>query len=195
MVCSLSSFGCVLVLIRYWPTTVYWSNRSAFSYRTLQPRQAKFSPDCSLLAIAHDQGQLTLWDVGTNAMLQALSCTDVKDSRECAFLGKSGRYVVLSGPHGLAVWDLVSGKGLYPLNLNGVWTEGVQSSSHIVPPSGIYNDLFHIRPLNSSLCCNRQSSPPVSSPSFLLTPQRLLDNARYLSFSDNASSTIRVVRL
>jgi NET1-associated nuclear protein 1 (U3 small nucleolar RNA-associated protein 17) len=116
----------MLVLIRCWPTIVYWSNRSTFSYRTLQPRQAKFSPDGSLLAVAHDQGQLTLWDVGTNAMLQALSCTDVKDSQECAFLGKSGRYVVLSGRHTLAVWDLVSGKGSCPLILNGVSrTEGV----------------------------------------------------------------------
>ena len=108
----------MLVLIRCWPAIVYWSNRSTFSYRTLQPRQAKFSPDGSLLAVAHDQGQLSLWEVGTNVMLQTLSCVDVKDSRECAFLGKSGRYVVLSGPRALAVWDLVSGKGLCPLILN-----------------------------------------------------------------------------
>ena len=120
MVCSHSSFSCMLVLTRRPLTIVYWTNRSTFSYRALQARQAKFSPDGSLLAVAHDQGQLTLWDVGTNEMLQALSCTDVKGSQECAFLGKSGRYVVLSGRRALAVWDLVSGKGSCPSNLNGV---------------------------------------------------------------------------
>ena len=120
MVCSPSSFVRMLVLIRSPLTIVYWTNRSTFSYRTLQARHAKFSPDSSLLAVAHDQGQLTLWDVGTNAMLQALSCTDVKDSQECTFLGKSGRYVVLSGRRALAVWDLVSGKGSCPSILNGV---------------------------------------------------------------------------
>ena len=171
---------------------MYWANRSTFSYRTLQPRQANFSPDGSLLAVAHDQGQLTLWDVGTNAMLQALSCTDVKDTRECAFLGKSGRYVVLSGSRALAVWDLVSGNGSCLSILKVLQAEEMQSSSRIVFSTGGYNVSSHILPLNSLLCCNRRVSATVLSPYFLLPPQRLLDSARYLSPSSNASSIIKI---
>jgi len=76
-------------------------------------------------------------------MLQVLSCTDVKDSQECAFLGESGRYVVLSGLRALAIWDLVSGNGSCPFIPNCASDFRLKKCSYQVAPRLPLADTTH----------------------------------------------------
>lgn len=84
----------------------YWSNRSTFSYRSLPVYAAAFSPDSTLVALAHGT-VVTLWNTASNVMVRALESSI--DARKIAFVGGEGRYLAVGGAQkGIAVWDLLS---------------------------------------------------------------------------------------
>ncbi|KDQ14448.1 hypothetical protein BOTBODRAFT_32576 [Botryobasidium botryosum FD-172 SS1] len=91
---------------------VFWAPRSTFSYRSQVPTQATWSPDGSLLAVAQG-ASVTLWDPQSNAMRHVLTCSEVPSVTQVAFVGKAGRYVVVNGEAGIAMWDLVSSAVLW----------------------------------------------------------------------------------
>lgn len=87
-------------------TLDYWSNRSTFSYRSLPVYAAAFSPDSTLVALAHGS-VVTLWNTASNVMIRALESTI--DARKITFVGAEGRYLAVGGAQkGVAVWDLLS---------------------------------------------------------------------------------------
>lgn len=89
---------------------VYWSTRSTFAYRSLPIYDAVFSPDSTILALAHGS-VVTLWDVEKNVLLRALDGA-LKDVRQIGFVGEEGRFLVAAeATKGLAVWDLLSCEG------------------------------------------------------------------------------------
>ena len=89
---------------------VYWSTRSTFAYRSLPIYDAVFSPDSTILALAHGS-VITLWDVEKNVLLRALDGA-LKDVRQIGFVGEEGRFLVAAeATKGLAVWDLLSCEG------------------------------------------------------------------------------------
>jgi len=84
---------------------VYWAMRSSFAYRSLPVHAAAFSPDATLVALAHGSA-VTLWDTQSNLLIRAL---DAVDARKVAFTSSEGRYLVAGGAHkGVSVWDLLS---------------------------------------------------------------------------------------
>ncbi|KAI9638599.1 WD40-repeat-containing domain protein [Dioszegia hungarica] len=89
---------------------LFWSSRSSWTYRSLPILSASFSPDSTLIALAHGaSGVLSLWDTESNVLLRAL---DAGGSLKClnhvVFAGESGRWVVGAGQGGVVSWDLLS---------------------------------------------------------------------------------------
>lgn len=84
---------------------MYWALRSTFGYRALPVHAAGFSPDGSLVVLAHGP-VITLWDAVTNVFVRALEAP--LDARKLAFAGPEGRYVVAAARTGVAVWDVLS---------------------------------------------------------------------------------------
>jgi len=97
---------------------VYWSTRSTFTYRSMPIYDAVFSPDSTILALAHGS-VVTLWDVEKNVLLRALDGA-LKDVRQIGFVGEEGRYLAAAEvAKGLAVWDLLSCEGELIATLRG----------------------------------------------------------------------------
>jgi WD40 repeat protein len=84
---------------------VFWAMRTSFDYRSMPIYDAAFSPDATILALAHGES-VTLWDVDTNSLLQAFDAGIV--ASRVILAGSEGRYLVASGERGVCVWDLLS---------------------------------------------------------------------------------------
>lgn len=94
---------------------MYWTARSTFSYRSLGVYGAVFSPDATLVALAHGS-VVTLWDTQSNLLLRALESG--VDARKVTFTSTEGRYLVTGGAQkGVAVYDLLSCNVLQSLPL------------------------------------------------------------------------------
>ncbi|KAK8869934.1 hypothetical protein IAR55_000502 [Kwoniella newhampshirensis] len=91
------------------PTIVelYWSCRSTFGYRNMRIYNAAFSPDATIVALAHGS-VVTLWDVESNTLLKVLNSGSTSDICQVGFVGSEGRYLVGAGlEKGIIVWDLL----------------------------------------------------------------------------------------
>ena len=160
----------------------FWTSRSTFNYRSLPILDAAFSPDATIVALAHGR-VVSLWDVATNALLRVL---DGIFSR-IGFVGE-GRYLVGADQNiGLGVWDLLSckgedlvlrdsfasnGAGLWIVRLlipSALWTSPGQHVKHLLtPPASPYFVITHPLPpshsqpqLISILVFSPTSSTPI----------------------------------
>ncbi|KAG8895691.1 hypothetical protein FRC01_012246, partial [Tulasnella sp. 417] len=89
-----------------------WVNRATLTYREETPLHFSFSPDGSVLAVAHGP-YVTLWDGQTHALLYATSSLPFRKVHSVHFVGTSGRYLVISGDSKDAiVWDVLKNKAL-----------------------------------------------------------------------------------
>ncbi|EJD52221.1 WD40 repeat-like protein [Auricularia subglabra TFB-10046 SS5] len=86
----------------------FWVNRSTFGWRDHVPKAITWSPDGSLIAVSFP-GAVVLFDPETNALLQVLSCPEVKDVKSFTFVGQTGQYLAVISSSDMALWDLVSG--------------------------------------------------------------------------------------
>ncbi|KAL1411238.1 NET1-associated nuclear protein 1 [Vanrija albida] len=87
-------------------TDLYWTARSTFKYRSLGVSSAAFSPDGTLVALAHGN-VVSLWDTESNVLVRALESAVV--AKKTVFAGSEGRYLVAAGAtRGITVWDLLS---------------------------------------------------------------------------------------
>jgi NET1-associated nuclear protein 1 (U3 small nucleolar RNA-associated protein 17) len=85
--------------------------RTSFEYRSLPVYDSAFSPDATMIVLAHGSS-ITLWDVETNQLLRALDVGKDFDLRKLAFVGEEGRFLVGAGvKRGVVVWDLLSCQG------------------------------------------------------------------------------------
>lgn len=88
-------------------------NRATLTYREETPLHLSFSPDGSVLAVAHGP-YITLWDGQTHALLYAVSSLPFRKVNTVHFVGTNGRYVVVSGDSkDLIVWDVLKNKGSF----------------------------------------------------------------------------------
>ncbi|KZV93849.1 WD40 repeat-like protein [Exidia glandulosa HHB12029] len=90
----------------------FWVSRSTFSWREQLPRALSWSPDGSILVVAY-AAAVVLFDPDSNAVLQVLSCPEIKDIRSFAFVGTAGQYLAVASQREISVWDLVSGSVLW----------------------------------------------------------------------------------
>lgn len=87
---------------------VYWVPRSSFSYRSQRVSNALWSPDASLIAVAHGPS-VTIWESLNNALLCNLTTPVVATASTLCFLGPSGRYLATSSRKcDVVLWDLVT---------------------------------------------------------------------------------------
>ncbi|KAI0375205.1 WD40 repeat-like protein [Pilatotrama ljubarskyi] len=84
----------------------YWVARSTLRFRTETPSDVSWSPDGSLLAVSVGS-HVAIYDPDTNALHQVLTCPECATMCRVQFLGSSGRYMVISGPRDVLLWDLV----------------------------------------------------------------------------------------
>ena len=91
---------------------VYWTQRSAWSYRNFPVHAAAFSRDGTIAALAHGP-VVSLWDIESNNLLKVLAA-GAGEVKELLFVGDEGRYLVGAG-QGLISWDLFSCEGMFPL--------------------------------------------------------------------------------
>ena len=83
----------------------------SFNYRSLSALDAAFSPDGSLLAVAHP-GCVSLWNASTGRLIRALTAQSVgQEVKKVAFLGKEGMRIVAAGKSGSVVWDVLTCEG------------------------------------------------------------------------------------
>ncbi|KDN37155.1 WD40 repeat-like protein [Tilletiaria anomala UBC 951] len=116
---------------------VFWSLSSVFSYRGNVAREISFSPDGTLLAVAHGTA-VTIWDLTSNAMRLAFVLPDVKSFYHVCIGGRRGRFVAASGGKIAIVWDLITqqvvlrhvfpGSGI----ISGVWSQGSQQPRFVI---------------------------------------------------------------
>ncbi|KAF8323320.1 WD40 repeat-like protein [Clavulina sp. PMI_390] len=86
---------------------VYWATRSTFSYRKQRASDAVWSPDASLIAVAHGPS-VTLWEPISNILIQSLACAEAETILNVCFLGASGRYLATYSGSDIITWDLLS---------------------------------------------------------------------------------------
>ncbi|WWD15791.1 hypothetical protein CI109_100215 [Kwoniella shandongensis] len=87
---------------------LYWSCRSTFDYRNMPILNASFSPDATIVALAHGS-VVTLWDVESNILLKVLDSGSSADVQKVGFVGSEGRFLAGAGADkGVIVWDLLS---------------------------------------------------------------------------------------
>ncbi|UZJ50992.1 hypothetical protein CBS101457_000312 [Exobasidium rhododendri] len=85
----------------------FWIARSAFDYRQLPILDSCWEPNGTLLALALD-GFVTLWEPASNSLQQVIPITGT--CKKVLFAGKGGRYVVALTDRSLLVWDIVTGR-------------------------------------------------------------------------------------
>ncbi|ORX39739.1 WD40-repeat-containing domain protein [Kockovaella imperatae] len=89
----------------------FWTLRNTFSYRDMPIYAACFSPDATIVALAHGS-VLSLWDAQTDVLLKTLS--GPLETRQMSFITSDGRYLATAGfRSGLSVWDLLSCQAAY----------------------------------------------------------------------------------
>lgn len=88
-------------------STVYWAARSTFSYRNQQPSEAVWSPDASLIAVAHGPS-VTIWEPISNTLVSNLACAEADTVSGLCFLGASGRYLATYSGKDVITWDLLA---------------------------------------------------------------------------------------
>lgn len=103
--------GCVLIALQsaWSPSYVsveFWVARSALRFRTEIPTDVSWSPDGSLLAVSVGS-HVAVYEPDTNALCQVLTCPDCTAVSSVHFVGSSGRYLAVSGPRDVLLWDLV----------------------------------------------------------------------------------------
>ncbi|WVQ78204.1 hypothetical protein IAT38_000287 [Cryptococcus sp. DSM 104549] len=114
---------------------LYWSCRSTFDYRNLPITASAFSPDITILALAHGS-VITLWDVESNILLKVLDGGAGVDLKKVAFVGGEGRWLVGSGEkEGIVVWDLLSCEVAWAISAHPVESLIASSSSFFVTSS------------------------------------------------------------
>ncbi|WVQ70239.1 uncharacterized protein L199_008465 [Kwoniella botswanensis] len=87
---------------------LYWSCRSTFDYRSMPISDSAFSPDGTIVVLAHGS-VVTLWDVESNVLLKVFDPPSGIDVKKTGFVGDEGRYLIGAGEdHGVIVWDLLS---------------------------------------------------------------------------------------
>lgn len=105
--------------------TVFWALRSSFDYRSLAVSELAFSPDGTLLALAHAQ-VISLWDVESNVLLRTLDAGVLSGLHSIAFFGASGRHLAaISDGKGVIVWDLLS--------CEATWSDAELRAEQLVP--------------------------------------------------------------
>ncbi|KAI0715399.1 WD40 repeat-like protein [Earliella scabrosa] len=84
----------------------FWVARSTLRFRTEVPTDVSWSPDGSLLAVSVGS-HVAVYEPDTNALCQVLTCPDCTVVSSVHFVGSSGRYLAVSGPRDVLLWDLV----------------------------------------------------------------------------------------
>lgn len=124
---------------------VFWVARSSFSYRNQRASNALWSPDASLIAVAHGPS-VTIWEPLTNTMLGNLTTPAVATVSTVCFLGQSGRYLAtVSRKCDVVLWDLVT--------RSIVWAHRVPYQGPILMISHPENDSFAIIGTDSTAQC------------------------------------------
>jgi NET1-associated nuclear protein 1 (U3 small nucleolar RNA-associated protein 17) len=90
--------------------------RTAFDHRGMPTYGSAFSPDGTIVALAHGP-VISLWDTESNALLRTVDGGGVSDTKRLVFVGAEGRYLAAIGSKGLVVWDLLSCEGTFPVSL------------------------------------------------------------------------------
>ncbi|OJT02754.1 WD repeat-containing protein 75 [Trametes pubescens] len=85
----------------------FWVARSTLRFRDEIPSDVSWSPDGSLLAVSVGS-HVAVYDPDTNALCQVVTCPECTTVSSARFVGSSGRYMVISGPRDVLLWDLVS---------------------------------------------------------------------------------------
>ncbi|KAI0778384.1 WD40 repeat-like protein [Trametes elegans] len=84
----------------------FWVARSTLRFRDETPSDVSWAPDGSLLAVAVGS-HVALYDSDTNALCQVLTSPECAVVSSVQFMGSSGRYLVVSGPRDVLLWNLV----------------------------------------------------------------------------------------
>ncbi|KAI0756804.1 WD40 repeat-like protein [Daedaleopsis nitida] len=84
----------------------FWVARSTLRFRAEVPTSVSWSPDGSLLAVSVGS-HVAIYEPDTNALCQVLTCPDCATVSSLQFVGSSGRYLAVSGPRDVLLWDLV----------------------------------------------------------------------------------------
>ena len=88
-----------------------WLCLLSFHYRSIVCIDAAFSPDNSLLAVAH-LGHITLWSANEGTLLKVLHAeTSVGSIKKVRFAGKEGTRLVFGGTTGMQIWDILTCEG------------------------------------------------------------------------------------
>nr|XP_018263992.1 uncharacterized protein I303_03870 [Kwoniella dejecticola CBS 10117]OBR86150.1 hypothetical protein I303_03870 [Kwoniella dejecticola CBS 10117] len=131
---------------------VYWSCRSTFDYRGLPIFDSAFSPDGTIVVLAHGS-VVTLWDVESNVLLKVFDTSSGSDVTQIGFVGQEGRYLVGTGQaQGIIVWDLLS--------CDVAWSVRDQAVQNLV----ILNDIFVVSSSTSQESAITVYSPISSTP-------------------------------
>ncbi|WWC85348.1 uncharacterized protein L201_000211 [Kwoniella dendrophila CBS 6074] len=87
---------------------LYWSCRSSFDYRGMPIYDSAFSPDGTMIVLAHGS-VVTLWDVESNVLLKVFDAPSGVPIKSTAFVGPEGRFLIGSGEdQAIVVWDMLS---------------------------------------------------------------------------------------
>ncbi|KAG9047512.1 hypothetical protein FS837_002097 [Tulasnella sp. UAMH 9824] len=142
-----------------------WVNRATLTYREEPPLHLSFSPDGSVLAVAHGS-YVTLWDGQSHALLYAISSLPFRKVNTVHFVGSNGRYLVVSGDSKDAiVWDVLKNKGLGRVSTpppTSLDTSKTSRNPLVVPIPNSDNFVVAIRHSNQTLVSihsPRQSDP------------------------------------
>ena len=80
-------------------------------FRSEIPTDAHWSPDGSLIAVCFGR-QIALYDPYSSSILDRFTVLNVHNISTIRFVGRSGRYVLVSGRHDAVLWDLVKRRGM-----------------------------------------------------------------------------------
>ncbi|KIO25200.1 hypothetical protein M407DRAFT_25424 [Tulasnella calospora MUT 4182] len=143
-----------------------WVNRATLTYREETPSHLSFSPDGSVLAVAHGS-YVTLWDGQTHALLYAVSSLPFRKVNIVHFVGTNGRYLVVSGDSKDAiVWDVLKNKAVRRVSTTPPTSLSMPKTSHnplVVPIPNSDHFVVAARHPNQTLISihSRRQSDPI----------------------------------
>ncbi|KZS91676.1 WD40 repeat-like protein [Sistotremastrum niveocremeum HHB9708] len=90
---------------------LYWVNRSSHEYRSQIPSLISWAPDGSLFAVAHSSSpMITILNPSDHALRETVGCPEIRTgATHMSFVGRTGRFLAISGKKDVVLWDLLSG--------------------------------------------------------------------------------------
>ena len=95
---------------------VFWAQTTELETRSQSPGRLTFSPDGSLLAVAHP-AFITLHNASSAdlTLMDTVSCSEVRSISKITFVGERGRWLACVGQHELVLWDVIRSCGAFSI--------------------------------------------------------------------------------